>query len=740
MLAVQPQSGGGVLLVSANGHVVRRICTARKRCGTPRRPRFSPDGRAIVFAGPSIRIIYTDGSCMDCQFGGAPNPAFEASGTVVSFIEHGRVTVDGIDGLRKPAPAVAGVTDAVWSASGELAVVRRGVLWAGRPGKLRRIAVGAQPSWSPSGDRIALAQRGWVVIVDVRSHHVRRVARGGAPAFSPDGRWIAFVAPNHRLMIVAARGGRARAVGRVRAVSVDWQPRPRGPHPGCAAPPGSRVIASTPEAVITQDGALGPIGAGPLAYMGCLRSNGRERLLARFAANNEDEASWVTSAVIAAPYAALIERSADEHYGGQSDRVLVVDLRAGRFGHGGESASCPPTTLVTCMGIDYVVVGTDGVSAAHIVGIAPNGSLSTPLTGGACARASTLCVAVATNGGLFTSEAPASGAGSWNSGKVSVAPGSLGPESVDCPGQSLCVAAGDDIYTSSDPAGGASTWTSTAPNGSPALANRIACPTIALCVVTRLDGTIATSTDPTGGTAAWPVASIDANHSLNGVFCSAEPRCFMTDSANVVFTSSNPTGGQGAWTRSTAPPAFHGGACAGSSLCVSAGFGEIASTTAPDAGAWTVRPIPDNLVSVSCPSISLCVAVGAQGALYVSTDPASDTWSHATIDSGFSLTSISCASTSLCMATDANGHVLTSTNPSADPSAWTPTLLDGDPCTDGHDCSIESIETSDANGVRTVDSSKVPGAGPLLTGLSLTADTLTWSHDGSPRSVTLTPR
>jgi hypothetical protein len=271
------------------------------------------------------------------------------------------------------------------------------------------------------------------------------------------------------------------------------------------------------------------------------------------------------------------------------------------------------------------------------------------------------------------------------------------------------------------------------------VANRIACPTLTLCVVTRLDGTIATSSDPTGGTAAWPVTMIDANHSLNGVFCSTEPRCFMTDSANIVFTSSDPTGGRGAWTRSTATPAFQGGACAGSSLCVSAGFGEIASTTAPDAGVWTLRPIPDNLVSVSCPSGSECFAVGARGALYVSTDPASDTWSHATIDSGFDLTSISCPSTSLCMATDANGHVLASTNPSADPSAWTPTLLDGDPCTDGHDCSVESIEASDANGVHAVDSSKIPGAGPFLTGLSLTGDTLSWSDSGSPRSVILTP-
>jgi hypothetical protein len=37
------------------------------------RPRWSPDGRALVFANPAIRIGYTDGSCMSCTFGAAPS-------------------------------------------------------------------------------------------------------------------------------------------------------------------------------------------------------------------------------------------------------------------------------------------------------------------------------------------------------------------------------------------------------------------------------------------------------------------------------------------------------------------------------------------------------------------------------------------------------------------------------------------------------------------------------------------
>ena len=743
LLAVQPTSGGGILLVGANGRVVRRICTSSTLCGTPRRPRWSPDGRAIVFAGPAIRIVYADGSCMNCEFGAAPSPAFKPGGGAISFIQSHYVTLDGIDGLRKPYPRLGTATDAVWSAGGKVAVVRGGAVWAGRPGKLIRLVAGSEPSWSPTGDAIAVVQADWVVIIGARGGRVRRLARGSAPAFSPDGRSIAFVAPDDRLMIIPARGGRARAVGNVRAASVDWQPKPRGPNPGCAAPPGSTVLASTSNAIVTGDGKPPPLGFGsapPIAYMGCLRRDGRERLLERFA-NNYDDASWVTSAALALPYAALVERLEDLHYGGMRDVVQVLDLRTGgqRTDLGGEAADCAPTTEAACSALDQVVLSSDGVSAAHSLAIAPLGSLlSEPFDSDACAPASTICMAVDQLGTFFTSGNPSGGAGSWTSGSNASLP-PISPQGMVCPGPSLCIAAGADIYTSSDPAGGASTWSATNLNAGVTLAGDIACPTTALCVVTRLNGTIATSTNPTGGTAAWNVAQIDPGHALEGVVCSSEPRCFMTDDAGTVFASPDPTGGSGAWTASSATPSFLSGACPTTSLCVTLGEGAISTTTDPDAAVWTQTSIPDGLRSVSCPSSSLCVAVGAAGALDVSTDPASDTWSRATVDYGLDLISVSCASTSLCVATDENGHVLVSTDPAGDPSTWIPTLLAGDPCTDGHDCTIESIQTSDGTGLHTADSIKTPGSGPFLTGLTLNGDTLSWSHDGSPRSVELTP-
>jgi hypothetical protein len=207
--------------VAANGRVVRRICTSGGVCGTPRRPRWSPDGRAIVFAGPAIRIVYPDGSCMNCQFGSAPNPAFKPGGGAISFVQSHYVTLDGIDGLRKPYPRLGTATDAVWSPGRKVAVVRGGAVWAGLPGKLRRLAVGDEPSWSPTGDAVAAVQDGWVVVIGMRGHQVRRLALGSAPAFSPDGRSIAYVAPDDRSMIIPARFPSPRvhgmsAQGRVR--------------------------------------------------------------------------------------------------------------------------------------------------------------------------------------------------------------------------------------------------------------------------------------------------------------------------------------------------------------------------------------------------------------------------------------------------------------------------------------------------------------------------------------------
>jgi hypothetical protein len=130
--------------------------------------------------------------------------------------------------------------------------------------------------------------------------------------------------------------------------------------------------------------------------------------------------------------------------------------------------------------------------------------------------------------------------------------------------------------------------------------------------------------------------------------------------------------------------------------------------------------------------------VGAGGALDTSTDPADGTWAHSTIDSSRRLDAVSCPTPSSCVAVDATGHVVSTTDPTGGPSAWTPSLIDGDPCNDTTPCSVEEIQVSDGSGRRTVDSSKISGNGPFLTGLNFAGDVLSWSHAGAPRSVTLT--
>jgi hypothetical protein len=377
LLAVAPLDGRGIVLVGADGRGARRICTYV--CTWPVRPHWSPDGRAIVFANPDIRIVYTDGSCMNCTFGASPNPAFLPSGTVISFVSRRSILLDGIDGIRQQQPPPGRASDAVWAQNGWLAIVRNRAVWAGLanhetnpPDVLRRIGSGSEPSWSPDGRSLAVAEDGWIAVVNVRSHRARRLVRGVAPAFSPDGRLIAYIGARHRLLVVSvvARHPRPRLVGKIAGVSVDWQPLPTAGHAGCAAPPGSVTLANSPDAEVTGDGVGGPndFTFGPRAYMGCLRADGRERFLERLDPGDKDYGvSSISAAAVSAPYAALVSRYWQNHYQVNSDDVQVFDVRTGAIQKqlGGESAGCSFAIPNCDGGIDRVVVGSDGVSAVH---------------------------------------------------------------------------------------------------------------------------------------------------------------------------------------------------------------------------------------------------------------------------------------------------------------------------------------------------------------------------------------
>jgi hypothetical protein len=100
VLVVAPLRGPGLDLLGPRGGHVERVCTDRRLCGIPRQPRWSPDGREIVFdlAG-SRRLLITGatGACLWCLSGKALSPfagtgsAFTPDGEAVTFVRGGHL-------------------------------------------------------------------------------------------------------------------------------------------------------------------------------------------------------------------------------------------------------------------------------------------------------------------------------------------------------------------------------------------------------------------------------------------------------------------------------------------------------------------------------------------------------------------------------------------------------------------------------------------------------------------------
>jgi hypothetical protein len=386
LLAVQPLRGPGLVLVNENGQNEHRVCTDPLTCGQPADPRWSPDGQEIAFGqnpvnGWQVHVIYPDGSCLSCPLGygtalyliggssfPAQHPAFTATPGQLSVTIPDAAVSDppnalwqmGVDGVGQTEVLRGPVTSESWSHSGRVAAVIRGRVLVGRPGRLRFLARGGSPSWSPNGSRVALVRRGWIWVVRVRHRSGRRLTRGSSPAWSPDGRAIAFVGSHHRLSVISLRGGRTHHVAGVRGVALDWQPLPSSPPPSCQPPPGSTVVLDTPQSVLTsRSGPDSAVGGTDEAWLGCLHNVGRERLVQAVTSGALSET--FSTAALAGGFVALAVHWSDRgHYGNSGDNIFVRDLATGRLAYTAQGGDCPQNELCA---IDALVLGEQSFSA-----------------------------------------------------------------------------------------------------------------------------------------------------------------------------------------------------------------------------------------------------------------------------------------------------------------------------------------------------------------------------------------
>lgn len=129
-------------------------------------------------------------------------------------------------------------------------------------------------------------------------------------------------------------------------------------------------MASSDTAIITLDEGASSYSTIPgAAYMGCFRNDGRERLL--FTSAYPGYATFGRiEAGVAGPYGALAVNGGDTHDGMWGSGAEVYDLRTGAVvsDRGGEGAMCGYQSSPPCLTtIDQVVVGSDAVSAVHMM-------------------------------------------------------------------------------------------------------------------------------------------------------------------------------------------------------------------------------------------------------------------------------------------------------------------------------------------------------------------------------------
>lgn len=734
-------TAGGLQLVNPATGAASSICADAILCGRPAQPRFSPNGQAIAFVDTTTHrpvVVASDGSCLWCLLGArvtsltGGEPAFAAGGQSLTLSRNGLWTVSLTGGTpRRLVSAPAG--DAVWSVHGLVALVRSGWIWVGRPGhgKLRRLARGNSPSFSPDGARLAFANGGYVRIIAVRGRVPRRLVKGGAPAWSPNGRQIAYISPSGAVEIVALSGGPPHPVGAVYGSALDWQPLPASAAKSCTPPTGSTVLASSPAAVVYSRG-TGRYG-GPDVY-GCLKALGHPRLL------NGNDFAYFAGFIAVRLVGRFVALESEYSKGGALYEATMYDLSSGAATPLGWDGDLYGGGFAP--GLDSLALDSSGFAAWRETVPVP---FPEPIAAVSCPSLS-LCIAGDWAGDILSSTNPAGGKTSWSVASVFA---NFGPTLTDisCPSASLCLGIGSNyaLLTSTDPTGGASAWTQADIDPQDFL-DTLTCPSVSLCVAIDV-GDVLTSTKPTGGPGAWAETPIGQGVVGYHISCPSVSFCVGTVTQGSIISSTDPTGGATAWTKTQIDQGNVGAiSCPSVSLCVVSGAGgSVLISTDPTGGAtaWTNTPIDQggSVTAISCPSVSLCVAVDSQGSVFTSTEPTggASAWTKTQIDQGSVIYDISCPSVSLCVAVDQNGNVLTSTDPTGGASAWTTAAVDMPPCASQTSrCFSDQLYARDDQGTRAVDSAPL-GDGNLIGNVTLDGDSrvLSWTHDGAPQQLDL---
>ena len=220
-------SQGGIWVVSVSGGSPRRLTNAPAGGGDPRQatdrtPRWSPDGRWILFQSGrrsinSLLVVSADGnttSFLTSAKEEAENGRWSPSGDEIVYVTREKEYFSGrINLLKFDTHTGQSIGDPVTLYT---APVDRGGGWA------IRSAV-----WSPDGKTLAtvLQNSGWnhIYLLSLKGGEPKQITDGtfedDDPTFSPDGKSISFISNRglleaNNLWVISASGGEARQVAR----------------------------------------------------------------------------------------------------------------------------------------------------------------------------------------------------------------------------------------------------------------------------------------------------------------------------------------------------------------------------------------------------------------------------------------------------------------------------------------------------------------------------------------------